>query len=134
MSDRIFTGVQNGPFDSSTDSSIVGNYPPPGDTTSQGGYQTKPDTPDLGLATGQSTEGLSLANQAQDMHQGVDGGARQAYREEMGLNPYGNASADSPEEAADRLASQYTDTRGRQYESGPAAGLENDGPGETRPH
>ena len=45
----------------------------------------------------------------------------------VGLNPYSNSSWDSRNEANQNIASAINDSRGRQYESGGASSLENDG-------
>ncbi|KAL5503744.1 hypothetical protein ACEPAH_7815 [Sanghuangporus vaninii] len=113
-----------------------GNYPPPGDTTSEGGSsnarfdKTQIFAPinERGLVD-QSTEGLPLGNEVQDAVQGRDETARKVYREEQkdnqpvegrgnagALNPYGE-SLETREEAEAKLKAGATDARARTYQA-----------------
>ncbi|CDO74536.1 hypothetical protein BN946_scf184641.g2 [Trametes cinnabarina] len=122
------------------------NYPPEGDTTSEGGYgsanvfspqsQRRADPNQAGLID-QSPDGGPLASELQDAKQGADTRTREQYAHEarrdfapgaegaQGLNPYGR-NPNSAEEAGERLAASYADQRGRQFESGGAASEEGD--------
>ncbi|KAI9001514.1 hypothetical protein BD414DRAFT_512040 [Trametes punicea] len=124
------------------------NYPPEGDTTSEGGYgdpnvfsprsqrRADPNAAETGLID-QSPDGGPLARELQDAKQGTDSRAREQFAHAarrdfapgkegaQGLNPYGR-NPDSPQEARDALAASYADQRGRQFESGEAAGDEGD--------
>lgn len=86
----------------------------------------------------QSTNGGPIGEELQDAKQGEDDTARREFKHEaerdfakhsasgpQGLNPYGR-NVDSRSEASDLLASGYSDMRGRQYESGPAASNDGD--------
>ncbi|PCH33072.1 hypothetical protein WOLCODRAFT_147179 [Wolfiporia cocos MD-104 SS10] len=127
----------------------TGNYPPPGDSTSSGGYGSRDTFSDpvqrgrqdivnnssqIGLVN-QSVNGGPIGGELQDAQQGQDESSRREYRHEVdrdfdrrgsqGLNPYG-VNIDSKEEAGEMLASQYADARSRQFESGPARGNDGD--------
>jgi len=116
----------------------TGNYPPPNDTTSSGGYGSPPTSVWSDKAQrGRPDTGLLDQSAMQDAKQGQDDGTRREFKHEMqrdfgvggpkGLNPYGGDSVESKREAAEKLASQYQDARDRQYESGGAASVEGDG-------
>ncbi|KAA1467281.1 hypothetical protein DENSPDRAFT_832298 [Dentipellis sp. KUC8613] len=87
------------------------NYPPPGDTTSSGGFRQRAAGPDSGLLD-QSPSGGALRKHAEDAKQGRDERAREQ------LNPYSGSSLEGREEAARALASRYADARGRSREGG----------------
>ncbi|EPS94509.1 hypothetical protein FOMPIDRAFT_1033316 [Fomitopsis schrenkii] len=127
----------------------TGNHPPPGDSTSSGGYGsadtfTEPlqrgrqdvvnSQSKTGLIGQSVTGGGPIGQEIDDAKQGRDGSSRQHFAHEaerdfdrgngtVGLNPYGE-NPDSTREAGEMLASRYAESRGRQYESG--AAREND--------
>ncbi|KAI0723708.1 hypothetical protein C8Q72DRAFT_858440 [Fomitopsis betulina] len=119
----------------------TGNYPPPGDSTSSGGYgsaDTFTDPVQRGrqdVANSQWKSSLvdqSIGQEINDANQGSDKSSRQHFAHEagrdfdrkniaIGLNPY-NENSDSGKEAREMLASRYADSRDKQYESGAAKG------------
>ncbi|EIW58052.1 uncharacterized protein TRAVEDRAFT_21468 [Trametes versicolor FP-101664 SS1] len=124
----------------------TGNYPPPNDTTSSGGYgsadtfaphsQRHADpTPASSNSNGlidQSLDGGPVGRELQDAKQGADPRAREAFAHEArrdfapgSQGQYGE-SVQSREEAGEKLATGYADQRGRQYEGGGAASGEGD--------
>ncbi|KAI0050492.1 hypothetical protein FA95DRAFT_1676700 [Auriscalpium vulgare] len=97
----------------------TGNYPPPGDTTSSGGYRSAEGNNVQGGLLDRSPSGGQLKGQERDAQQGRDERARAQ------LNPYQGSSLESPAQAEEALASRYGEARGKVYEgSGPAG---NDG-------
>ncbi|OCH86165.1 hypothetical protein OBBRIDRAFT_783688 [Obba rivulosa] len=96
---------------------------PTGQQSSQAGSNT-------GLID-QSTTGGSIGQELDDAKQGRDAESRQKFQHEaqrdfaQGLNPYGR-NPDNTGQAEEMLADKYNDARGRQFESGGAASLEND--------
>ncbi|THH28755.1 hypothetical protein EUX98_g5451 [Antrodiella citrinella] len=126
--------VDNGRLNENT-----GNYPSPENTTLSGGYGSPPtkvwsdksqrgrggvDDDNTGLI-GQSVHGV-FSGEMQDAKQGRDEGTRTEFEREAQRNGHGvGDSAESRQEAEQMLASQYHDSRSRQYESG---GVEGDRP------
>ncbi|VDB92055.1 unnamed protein product [Peniophora sp. CBMAI 1063] len=101
------------------------NYPPKDDTTSSGGYRSGPPEEQPTLID-QSPSGGPIGNELGDARQGRDSGAARAQLREGELNPYGGDSLESRGEAEQRLASDYRDRRGDQYESSAARGNDGD--------
>ncbi|CCL99915.1 uncharacterized protein FIBRA_01940 [Fibroporia radiculosa] len=125
----------------------TGNYPPPGDTTSSGGYSSRntwtnrsqrghlenmSGSAEAGLLD-QSVTGGPIGDEIEDAKQGQDELSRKNFHHEAirdfggpsigiteGLNPYGR-NIDSKDEAAQMLSSSHNDARGRRFESEPAA-------------
>ncbi|KAH8119215.1 hypothetical protein DFH11DRAFT_1540069 [Phellopilus nigrolimitatus] len=120
------------PTQKSSDNGTLGNYPPPDDTTSEGGYGGQSFAPvaQRGLID-QTTDGQPLGNELQDAVQGTDEPSQRQYKAEQkrqgqGLNPYGGDSFENREDAGARIASSVADTRARKFESGPAASNDQD--------
>ncbi|EJD06335.1 uncharacterized protein FOMMEDRAFT_165176 [Fomitiporia mediterranea MF3/22] len=113
---------------SQTSNTAQGNYPPPGDTTSEGGYggqgvQAFASVSQRGLVD-QTTDGQPLGNELEDAYQGTDEVASRKFREEQSgnqpgaqpaLNPYGD-SLETRGEAKERLTQGATDMRARTYQ------------------
>lgn len=109
-----------------------------GAATSSGGYGSsqnpysdtkqrgRPEDSSGGLID-QSVTGGPIGEQIQDAKQGKDASTREEFAREAkrdfgvegskGLNPYGE-HPDTRKKASDMLASQYTDMRGRDFETG----------------
>ena len=92
-----------------------------------------PSEPDPGLSGGlidQSPDGGPLSSSLQDAQQGSDPRAREAFahaaQRDFDFNRVGGPYGRTPDSVGERGASAYADARGRQFESGPAGGDEED--------
>ncbi|KZS91935.1 hypothetical protein SISNIDRAFT_456122 [Sistotremastrum niveocremeum HHB9708] len=105
------------------DASETGNYPPEGDTTSSGGYggsgNSYSDKSQRGLVDSSQPDGTDQSGE----DSGPGFAEPQTQSDSEALNPYANSSQ-TKEEAEQNLASAYSDSRSRQYESGGAGSLE----------
>ncbi|KAH7926354.1 hypothetical protein BV22DRAFT_1194433 [Leucogyrophana mollusca] len=117
---------RNNGFKDSLVNDSLGNYPPPGDTTSSGGYSsvkdpsaqrgsltTHSDTPDSATtgALQQSTTGTDLRPEIRDAKQGQDLPARRDARADehrRGLDPYDQSSLESRPEAERVLGERFS--------------------------
>ncbi|KAH9838748.1 uncharacterized protein C8Q71DRAFT_856675 [Rhodofomes roseus] len=133
-----------------SDAYETSNYPPPGDSTSTGGYGSantfsdpvqrgRQDLVNNESETGlvdQSLSGGPIGQEIDDAKQGRDEASRKDFTHEAerdfdrgngsaGLNPYGQ-NPDSRGEATEMLASRYADSRGKHFESGAAGGNDAD--------
>ncbi|KZT65889.1 hypothetical protein DAEQUDRAFT_730932 [Daedalea quercina L-15889] len=133
-----------------SDAYQTGNYPPPGDSTSSGGYGSanafsdpaqrgRQDLVNNQSETGlvdQSLNGGPIGREIEDAKQGRDEASRRQFAHEAardfdrqngaaGLNPYGQ-NPDSRDEVGEMLASRFADSREKQFESGALEGNDAD--------